>query len=230
MDGNTLLEDARVLANAESPDALIFDGASVIYASGNALHRLGGKPVKEYAAPVTALAISPDGIYAVGFNSGAVIVGRDEIAGFNCPAALAFDGGSLLVCNGSESFAPEDWVKDLMRRKSSGSVWRVNLAAKERQCLARSLAYPNGIVSDGNRIVFSESWKHRLSSIASSGGAVTPVLQHLPAYPCRIMPAFDGYLLALFAPLNRLVEFVLLEDDYREDMVREIDSRYWGAP
>ena len=90
-----------------------------------------------------------------------------------------------------------------MQRKSLASVWRVNLATGERQCLARSLAYPNGIVSDGNRIVFSESWKHRLSSIASSGGAVTPVLQHLPAYPCRIMPAFDGYLLALFAPLNR---------------------------
>ena len=37
-------------------------------------------------------------------------------------------------------------------------------------------------------------------------------------------------MLALFAPLNRLVEFVLQEPQYRADMMREIDSRYWIAP
>ena len=45
-----------------------------------------------------------------------------------------------------------------------------------------------------------------------------------------IEPAAGGFVLALFAPLNRLVEFVLQEPQYRADMMREIDSRYWIAP
>ena len=39
------------------------------------------------------------------------------------------------------------------------------------------------------------------------------VLSDLPAYPGRIAPARDGgFWLALFAPRNQLVEFVLRED------------------
>ena len=96
----------------------------------------------------------------------------------------------------------------------------------------RGLAYPNGVVADtkARRIVFSESWRHRLASVAASGGALSNVLPRLPAYPCRITPVPSGYLLALFAPLNRLVEFVLQEDQYRADMMRQIESRYWIAP
>jgi hypothetical protein len=36
--------------------------------------------------------------------------------------------------------------------------------------------------------------------------------------------------MSLFAPRNRLIEFVLLEDDYRADMMREIEDRFWIAP
>jgi hypothetical protein len=237
MDGalkpNTLLEDAQMLATAERPDSLVFDGASVIYASGSTLRRLGGDAmVKDYGSVITALAMSPHGMLAVGLNSGAVMLGDAVVDGFNCPTALGFDGDDLLVCNGSENFAPEDWVKDLMQGKPSGSLWRVKATAKDRSCLARGLAYPNGVVADrrSQRVVFSESWLHRLAAVPSSGGAVTPVLPRLPAYPCRITTTPSGYLLALFAPLNRLVEFVLQEHDYRAAMMREIESRFWIAP
>jgi hypothetical protein len=36
--------------------------------------------------------------------------------------------------------------------------------------------------------------------------------------------------MSLFAPRNRLIEFVLLEDEYRAAMMAEIDPRYWIAP
>ena len=36
--------------------------------------------------------------------------------------------------------------------------------------------------------------------------------------------------LALFAPRNRLIEFTLLEDAYREQMMREVPREYWIAP
>ena len=237
MDGalkpNTLLEEAKLLEAVARPDSLIFDGASVIFASGSTLRRLGtAAAMNDYGTTITALAISSSGVLAVGLNSGAIKLGDEDVSGFNCPTALAFDGEDLLVCNGSKRFAPEDWVKDLMQGQATGSLWRVSAAANELTCLARGLAYPNGVVADrkAKRIVFAESWRHRLASIATSGGAVSPVLPRLPAYPCRISPASTGYLLALFAPLNRLVEFVLQEDQYRADMMREIESRYWIAP
>lgn len=237
MDGalkpNTLLEDAKVLATPDRPDSLFHDGASIVYASGTALWRLGSNtPIKDYGSSISALALSPRGLVAVGLNSGLVMLGDQVISGFNCPTALSFDGDDLLVCNGSDSFAPEDWVKDLMQRKATGSVWLVNANSMSRDCLANGLAYPHGVVADAaaKRIVFSESWTHRLAAVSSNGGPVVSVLPRLPAYPCRITPIPTGYLLCLFAPLNRLVEFVIREDDYRTDMMNEIESRHWIAP
>jgi hypothetical protein len=236
MDGalkpNTLLEDAIVLASAERPDVVAIDGDAVIYASGNAISRLGQvDAIASYPSQVTALAVQ-GGKLAVGLNSGEVVVGEAKLDGFTCPTALAFDGDHLIVCNGSQVNPPEDWTKDLMDKSPSGSLWRVNAATGERTILARGLAYPNGVVADPRhgRIVFSESWRHRLASVPATGGQARDVLARLPAYPARLAPASQGYLLALFAPLNRLVEFVLQEDRYRADMMREIESRYWIAP
>jgi len=67
-------------------------------------------------------------------------------------------------------------------------------------------------------------------AVPLSGGRPVEVLSRLPAYPARLAATETGYLLALFAPLNRLVEFVLQEPQYRADMMREIDSRFWIAP
>jgi hypothetical protein len=237
MDGalkpNTLLDEAEPVALPAAPDGVAGDGTSVFYSSGNAVFRLGdAKPVADYADEVTALAVSPSGTLAVGLNSGRIHVGAAAIDGFNCPTALAFDGDTLLVCNGSDAHAPRDWVRDLMHRNAGGSLWRVDPATMKRDCLAAALAFPFGVTVDrqAGRIVFSESWKHRLAAVPRGGGGVQPVLTRLPAYPCRIVPAAGGYLLALFAPLNRLVEFVLQEKAYREQMMREIESRFWIAP
>jgi hypothetical protein len=69
-----------------------------------------------------------------------------------------------------------------------------------------------------------------LVSVPTGGGAVTSVLPRLPGYPCRISKTPQGYLLCLFAPMNRLVEFVLQEDAYRMDMVTEVDPAFWIVP
>ena len=70
----------------------------------------------------------------------------------------------------------------------------------------------------------AESWRHRLVAIPRQGGTPQPLLTKLPGYPARLAPASDGGAwLALFAPRNRLIEFVLLEHDYRAAMMREIE-------
>jgi hypothetical protein len=123
-------------------------------------------------------------------------------------------------------------MRDLMQKGATGSVWRVNVALGARTCIASGLAFANGIAVDKThgRIIISESWKHRLISVPLRSGNASTVLPRLPGYPSRISNTPHGYLLCVFAPLNRLVEFVLQEDAYRMDMVAEVDPAFWIAP
>jgi hypothetical protein len=78
--------------------------------------------------------------------------------------------------------------------------------------------------------VVAEAWLNRLIGIDRRGGRRV-LLDNLPAYPGRLSPASrGGYWLALFAPRNQLVEFVLREPAYRQRMMREIEPDYWVSP
>ena len=238
MDGalrpNTLLEDSTLLREAEAPDSLVTAKGEVLFASGKDIRRLAdGATIASFSETITALAANADGALAAGLESGRVEAGGKSFEGFKCPVALAFGGpDELYVCNGSDSFAPSAWAADLMNSNASGSVWRVNLRSGERSCMARNLAFPYGAAVDTGkrRLIVSESWRHRVISVPLDGGSPVELLAKLPGYPARIVASPSGYVLPLFAPRNRLIEFVLIEKDYREAMMREIDPRYWIAP
>jgi hypothetical protein len=81
-----------------------------------------------------------------------------------------------------------------------------------------------------NLYLGSESWRHRLIHI-EPGGRREIVLDKLPGYPARMAPASNGGVwLSIFAPRNRLVEFMLQEKHYRRDMMAEVPREYWIAP
>jgi hypothetical protein len=242
MDGplrpNNALEDAGVLLTCEAPDNLVSSGERLLFSCGGNLISLeDGKIIASFDSPISALAADGKGGIAIGLETGRIeIQGKERSAleGFNCPVALLFNGPEeLYVCNGSNIHKPSDWVSDLMGKHARGSVWHVSLATGERRCLAGDLAFPFGVAVDkaNARLIVSESWRHRLIGIPLAGGAPIPLLSKLPGYPARLSPKQSGgLLLSLFASRNRLIEFVLLEDDYRAAMMNEIDSRYWIAP
>lgn len=246
MDGalrpNTLLDAADVVATLQAPDNLVESGGRILCSSGNRLVALeGGATLAEFSAPISALATTND-LIAVGLASGAIEIRQLSnlgaagtiLQGFNCPAALTFDGpDTLYICNGSETAGPAEWKADLMRKGATGSIWQLSLADQNRRALAKGLAFPFGLTLDraNKRIVVAESWRHRLIAIPIDGGRPTPVLDHLAGYPARLSPRpSGGHLLAIFAPRNRLIEYVLIEDAYRTDMMAEIDSEHWIAP
>jgi Strictosidine synthase len=201
----------------------------------------GGAPAAAFDAEISALAGLPDGGAAVGLVDGRIVFvgGRYEGQAITanpevrCITALAAAGdGALLIANGSATHAPADWKRDLMEKNASGSVWRLEPATKARTQLAANLAYPYGILEEGDSIIVSESWRCALTRI-SRGRATrgAPVLENLPAYPSRLTrSADDAIWLALFAPRSQLVEFVLSEDRYRRRMIDEIPADYWVAP
>ncbi len=252
MDGalrpDTTLDEAAVLAECRAPDNLCFDGERVLFSSGPEILALPAGSATEpasvarFEANVAALAAAPSGRLAVALANGKLLL-RDGSAapvpvppadGFACPTALAFAGDdTLYVCHGSATHGPGDWAVDLMEGNAGGSVWRIDLAAGRVSCLARGLAFPNGLLVDANgeRLIVSESWRHRLIALPFAGGKPQPLLEKLPGYPARLAAAADGGTwLALFAPRNRLIEFVLLEDAYRRDMMREVPRDFWIAP
>jgi len=238
MDGalkpNTSLDDGEVVVAAIAPDNLAIRHGHVIYSSRRSIRQIGGNHTASESCPadVSAIAVAPDGTLAVGLDDGGLRIGDVPVPGFNCITALAFHDGKLYVANGSDQFPPSEWVSDLMHGNASGSVWEIDLATGERRVIIGRLGFACGVAveKDGRALIVSESWRHRLVRIPISGGAPVEVLSRLPAYPGRISAAPDGFILSLFAPLNRLVEFVLQEPQYRAAMMREIDPRYWIAP
>jgi len=115
-----------------------------------------------------------------------------------------------------------------MNRRSSGSVWSIALggATSRSTQLARDLAFPYGLAAGkDDTLLVSEAWRHRVVAIdPRTPKSPRPVLSDLPAYPSRITPTEGGgYWLALFAPRNQLVEFVLREDEYRRRMIDSVD-------
>jgi hypothetical protein len=253
MDGplkpNTALDEAHVVLRLSGIDNLTATPTGLVCSEGVGLMRLraAGDSLeageeRSFSSEITCLAADPTGALAIGLDGQGVVIqgGRHDGvaikdaggAPLRSPSASLFlDPDTLLVANGSAEYMVSDWKRDLMNRRATGSVWRIALGKNgEATPLARNLAFPYGLALGATGTVLaSEAWRHRI--VALESGKARAVLSDLPAYPSRIAPAAGGgFWLALFAPRNQLIEFVLREEDYRRRMVSTIDPAYWIAP
>lgn len=247
MDGalrpNRLLEEAPLAASAEAPDDLALHRNDVLFSSGAKLFRLGqSEPIADLGWEITALAADGAGRVAAALADGTIaILGPDGARGSiarlgdgaaRCVTALAFarDGG-LFVAQGSSKRSAAEWKRDLMERRTDGSLWQISPDGGSQTRFASGLSWPAGIaVATDGRLIVSESWKHRLVAIAE-GRPPVPVLADLPGYPARLHrdPA-GGYWLAVFAPRNQIIEFVQREPAFLARMFEEVEEAYWAAP
>jgi hypothetical protein len=257
MDGplkpNTALDAAPVVLRLPEIDNLVAGPGGLLASQGPSLLALapsGDVLVPEqrqvFEGPIACLAADPQGAVAVGIDGigirvvggrhdGAAVSELGSGAVLRSPTAAVFaDPDTLLIANGAADVPAAEWKRDLMNRRASGSVWRVTLSGKPQAAqLTRDLAFPNGLaLAKDGKLLVSEAWRHRIVAVdARSEQTPRVVLSDLPAYPSRIAPAEGGgYWLALFAPRNQLVEFVLREEGYRRRMVATIDPAYWIAP
>lgn len=232
---NTGLDDAAVFATLPGADDLCRHASGVLASAGRGLFRLrtGAAPeqVETHPAPISAIAAS-GATLAVALEDGTLIENGAAVArpdGVSCITALAYGpDGALWLTNGSDRHGPADWANDLMERNSAGSVW-CRAPGGGWQRVAGGLGWPFGVLPDTKGAVVSESWRHRLVRVG--GGRITPVLRHLPGYPARLSSRpGGGAWLTLFAPRNRLIEFVLRENHYRFDMMATVPRAFWIAP
>jgi hypothetical protein len=257
MDGplrpNALLDAAPVALSLPDVDNLTRHRGELICSSGAEVLRLsletGDIAIRDrraFDAPVSFVAAGPGDSLAVGLDGRGVLIAEGPHAGLmikeageralTCPtAALFLDADRLVVANGAAGVTAADWKRDLMGRGASGGVWLIDLSARDSppRPLAEGLAFPSGLArASDDRILVSEAWLHRVIALGPERrSAPQPLLSDLPAYPGRIAEARgDGFWLALFAPRNQLVEFVLREDEYRRRMIDAVDPAFWVAP
>ena len=235
---NTALDDARSFAAIPDVDNLVVAGGRLFATSGPDILALeeeaAATRISRCAAPVSALAAAPSGTMAVGLDNGVLQIGGQDVqlpSEIGCITALCFDEeGTLWLANGSARHPPSRWAADLMGKGCSGSLWRTGPDGKSWRRIAAGLAFPYGLMPFPGGVLVSESWRHRLIRIQATGSSA-PVLSKLPAYPARLERAADGGAwLALFAPRNRLVEFVLEESAYRHAMLDQVAPQFWIAP
>ena len=233
---NRALDNARLVAEINAPVDMAFRNGAIVAAAGNALFELlenGAQGVvATFSAPIAAMAISSAGELAVACENGELVLDGAAVKlppEVTCMTALSFAAdGSMLVANGAAGLRPSQWRTDLMKKGASGSVWRLSRKG-DATCLAAGLAWPSGILAAGSDVMVSEAWNRRILRV-SDGLKPAAVFSNIPGYPGRLAQAESGALLSIFAPVNRLIEFVLQEDDYRAAMMEEIPAEYWIAP
>jgi hypothetical protein len=183
------------------------------------------------------LACTAQGLAAVDKGGGKKLLAEAEGEALKCLTAVAVaPDGSIFLSDGSTRHPASDWCTDLMERNILGRIVSCGPSLDSARVLLRGLNYPGGLaVAPDNQLWFTESFGHCLkrARITAPGAIATPetVIRNMPGYPSRLAPTVDGgFWLSLFGVRTHLVEFVLKEDDFREEMMRTIPPPYWIAP
>ncbi|MEZ5674725.1 hypothetical protein SAMN06265173_103173 [Thalassovita litoralis] len=241
---NNLLEEAEILV--EQPglnDLARRDDGQIFTASANTLYALSKDgaltETMTFDRVISALAFMADGRPVVGLGDRIVLAPGsadervvDTVKGRKLVAVTAIyrqpDGG-LLVCDGSDRHGVDDWAWDLMGKNSGARLIRIDPASGDATVLASGMAYAFGAYdSTETGILVSESWKHCLTSVT---GKKKPAVDRLAGYPSRMSLAQGGgFWLSLFCSRTQLVEFVLKEHDFRQEMMATIEPAYWISP
>lgn len=236
-------------------DIAVGTDGTLVVSTQNRLLRLSGPQLQDQAviatldAPITALARLADGRLAIGLNGrglrllradGTVEAELAQLGGapIRCVTAIAEDParGGVFFTLGTLRHDAEDWIWDLMECNSAGLLgyWQPDTGRAE--VLLEGLPYPNGleVEAGGGSLLFTQSWTHSLARYrigAKRPDAVETLIDNLPGYPARIAPARGGgHWLAIFAMRTQLIELVLREAPFRQEMMRTVDPELWVRP
>jgi len=241
---NHILENAAVFFAADGlEDLCVTSDGRLAVASGTAVLALGeagqAATLATLDEPIQALAAYRDGLVAATCGSLHFIGGRLDGRQYRLSSA-SFAGcinalcehpdGSIIISEGSGRHAYEQWSRDLLSDGASGRVLQYSPERDQLHVLGQGLKYAYGALVDARGAVFtSESWAHRIVQIEQGG--TRSIYQDLPGYPARLTHArAGGYWLAVFAPRNQLIEFVLRETGFKNEMMAQVDPKYWIAP
>ena len=251
---NRRLDEARRLGDEiERPDDLALgpDGAFYVSTENRILRCVGADFERRTVFArldglVGGLAWTPDdrllacvskrGLVALSLKGEVVGVlnraGGETIA---CPLSVAAaSDGAVYLTDGSRANPPELWLTDLMQnRPASGRLIACDLALSRAEVRADKLAWPLGLTvsRDGEEVWVAESWTHRLTSYSRGRDSPRVIVKNYSGYPARLAHSADGGAwMAFFGLRTQLMEFVLREPAFREEMMQTVPPDLWIGP
>lgn len=241
----------RVIENLDEPDDVVItaDG-DVLVSSGTEIRRFAGENADAIVlavlpGPVGPLCLEADGRLLVGVAgkglmavtpSGEIelVCGEAEGQALHCPTDIACGpDGAIYVTDGSATHHGDAWVNDLMEHGASGRLIWIAPGDGKASVLRKGMRWPSGVTVslDGSQLVVCEAWAHNIISLSPDGSGAEIMQDNLPGYPGRISTDTDGsYLLAMFALRTQLVDFVLTQPDFVQEMMSTIEPDFWIRP
>jgi ribose transport system permease protein len=144
--------------------------------------------------------------------------------------------GRIFFSEATVRYEMHEWPTDSLEARGNGRIICYDpRSGKTRTCL-RNLIFPNGIVmaSDGQSILFAESWACRISRYWFDGpkaGKVEVVIDDLPGYPDNLNRASDGhYWLAVMGVRNPVFDLAMKKPAFRRRMSKLLPGDEWLAP
>lgn len=144
--------------------------------------------------------------------------------------------GRVFFSEATVRYEMHEWPTDSLEARGNGRIICYDPRNGKTTTCLRNLVFPNGIVmaSDGQSILFAESWACRISRYWFDGpkaGKVEVVIDNLPGYPDNLNRASDGnYWLAIMGLRNPVFDLAMRKPAFRRRMSKKLPGDEWLAP
>ncbi|WP_322867547.1 ABC transporter permease [Aquicoccus sp. G2-2] len=144
--------------------------------------------------------------------------------------------GRIFFSEATVRYEMHEWPTDSLEARGNGRIICYDPRNGKTTTCLRNLVFPNGIVmaSDGQSILFAESWACRISRYYFDGpkaGKVELVIDDLPGYPDNLNRSSDGhYWLAIMGVRNPIFDLAMRKPGFRRRMSKKLPGDEWLAP
>lgn len=144
--------------------------------------------------------------------------------------------GRIFFSEATVRYEMAEWPIDSLEGRGNGRIVCYDPRTRQTRTVLKNLAFPNGIcmASDGQSLMFAESWACRVSRFWFDGpkkGTVEVVIADLPGYPDNINRASDGsYWMALMGMRSPAYDLAMRSPEFRRRMVKHLAQDEWLFP
>ncbi|MFA5663855.1 ABC transporter permease [Castellaniella sp.] len=144
--------------------------------------------------------------------------------------------GRIFFSEATVRYEMHEWPIDSLEGRGNGRIICYDPATGRTHTALKNLVFPNGIcmASDGQSLLFAESWACRISRYWFDGprkGQVEVVIPDLPGYPDNINRASDGnYWIAIMGMRSPSFDLAMRSPAFRRRMVKRLGQDEWLAP
>jgi ribose transport system permease protein len=144
--------------------------------------------------------------------------------------------GRIFFSEATVRYEMGEWPIDSLEGRGNGRIICFDPKTGRTHTALKNLVFPNGIcmASDGQSLLFAESWACRISRVWFDGpkkGQVEVVIPDLPGYPDNINRASDGnYWIAIMGMRSPAFDLAMRSPGFRRRMVKRLGQDEWLSP